>query len=186
MTRSADTRRWPTRNRSPSSVTACSCTIWTDCAHEYAKPKDHLEQESKTFLRVDILRRARVGMTRSEPPLSDREGFVRIDRPALDRWFWLAVLLTAALVIPRSVSIARAHSESYDDPFYLVGGLALLTREPMERVYNDPPLGQVIEAVPLWLTGSTLGAAARHARIDWISAFGLPILYGQPVSHDTL
>src|SRR3954469_8043470 len=105
---------------------------------------------------------------------------------ALDRYFCPAILVPAAVVIPRSLSIARAHSESYDDQFYLVGGLALLTREPMERMYNDPPLGQGIEAVPLWLSGCTLRAAAEHAGLGWIDCFNFPVFYGQPLPPETL
>src|SRR5947209_20611649 len=34
----------------------------------------------------------------------------------LDRGFWLAMALAAVVLLPRSALIARAHSESFDDP----------------------------------------------------------------------
>jgi hypothetical protein len=96
----------------------------------------------------------------------------------LDRSFWLAVLLTTLIVIPRSLWIAHAHSESYDDQYHLIRGLALLTREPLPNAgYDNPPFAEILSAIPLWVTGCKLGGrdAGLHA-----------ILYGQPLSPETL
>lgn len=75
---------------------------------------------------------------------------------ALRRSLWWVLLLAAAVLVPRSVLIARAHSESSDDEYHMVRGLAFLGRN-LEAVdlgattlVNDPPLGEGILALPLW------------------------------------
>jgi hypothetical protein len=72
---------------------------------------------------------------------------------SLDRAFWLALLLAAVIVIPRSVLIAHAHSESYDDGCHLTSGIAFLmkqevTDESYIQLLNDPPLGKALVALP--------------------------------------
>src|SRR3954462_14304742 len=82
-----------------------------------------------------------------------------------DRSFWLAMLLTAAVVIPRSLSIAHAHSESYDDHYHLSHGLVRLTRERFKTTYNDPPFGETVLALPLWVTGCALEASKNDSSV---------------------
>jgi 4-amino-4-deoxy-L-arabinose transferase-like glycosyltransferase len=59
------------------------------------------------------------------------------------------------VVLPRSVMVSRAHQESSDDDYHLVRGLEFLRGDPglVHRELNDPPLGQAIGALPLWLLG---------------------------------
>ena len=45
-----------------------------------------------------------------------------------DRQFCLALLLTIMVLVPRSLLVARAHSESCDDDYHLTRGLAFWTR----------------------------------------------------------
>jgi hypothetical protein len=76
------------------------------------------------------------------------KGLLRLDRP-----FWLALLLAAVVVIPRSVLIAGAHSESYDDGCHLNSGVAFLTMqevtdESYTHLLNDPPLGKALVTLP--------------------------------------
>jgi 4-amino-4-deoxy-L-arabinose transferase-like glycosyltransferase len=39
-----------------------------------------------------------------------------------DRHLWLALLLAAAVLLPRAILIANAHSETYDDEYHLFRG----------------------------------------------------------------
>ena len=65
-----------------------------------------------------------------------------------DRSFWLVILIASAVIVPRSVLIAQAHSESFDDGYHLTRGLAyavarrtsLLSRAPDAEVRrSDSP-----------------------------------------------
>ncbi len=102
----------------------------------------------------------------SEPtPLSRPE-----TRPAwflLDRHLGLALLLAAAVVIPRSYLIARSHSESCDDDYHLTRGLAFLTRgiARADLDLNDPPLGEGLIAVPMLITNRIEGRPATDDRL---------------------
>src|SRR3954470_19605639 len=83
------------------------------------------------------------------------EGRMRATRHLL-----LALLLAAAVVFPRALLLRDAHSESSDDDYHLVRGLEFLHRDPglVHRELNDPPLGEALAALPLWLkSGSTHG-----------------------------
>src|SRR4051794_17443300 len=57
--------------------------------------------------------------------------------------------------MPRAVLLTRAHKESSDDDYHLVRGLEFLKGDPglIHRELNDPPLGQAIGALPLYLLG---------------------------------
>jgi hypothetical protein len=97
------------------------------------------------------------------------------------------MLLTAVIVIPRSLSIAHAHSESWDDQYHLVRGLAQWRGYHLRTEYNDPPFGEMILATPMWVTGCSLEASNRDPAViahgtDAIQA----ILYGQPLRPETL
>src|SRR5262245_143605 len=72
---------------------------------------------------------------------------------SLDRAFWLALLLAAVVVIPRSRRIAHAPPESYDDGCHLTSGMTFLTMhevtdESYTHLLNDPPLGKGLVALP--------------------------------------
>ena len=105
----------------------------------------------------------------------------------IDRWFWLAMLITLAIVLPRSLSMAHQHSESYDDQYHLVRGLVRFTHEEFRDPYNDPPLGEMILALPMWATGCTLDASRHDPSV--IAQQADPretILYGQKLSPEKL
>lgn len=70
-----------------------------------------------------------------------------------DRHFWLALLLAAAVLVPRTTLVARSHSEYCDDQFHLSGGLSFLRRVDPHMWRNDPPLGQGLLALPLYVLG---------------------------------
>lgn len=97
------------------------------------------------------------------------------------------MLLTAAIVLPRSLSIASHHSESYDDQYHLVRGLVRFTGERFRDSYNDPPLGEMILAIPMWATGCTLEASSHDPAV--VAHHADPhetILYGQKLSPEKL
>ena len=105
----------------------------------------------------------------------------------LDHQFWLALLLTAVIVIPRSLSIAHAHSESWDDQYHLLRGLAQLRGNALRIDCNDPPLGEMILAAPLWVMRCSLEATQRDPSVIAHGADPFQcILYGQPYSPETL
>src|SRR5438105_2472355 len=87
-------------------------------------------------------------------PLAPKEGA----RVRVDRWFWLAILISACVVIPRSALIARAHSEYVDDQAHLRRGLTLLSRNSADAsiMLTDPPAGAAIMVLPMWLAGCRL------------------------------
>jgi hypothetical protein len=133
-------------------------------------------------------------------------------RPGAGRFEWpliLALLLVAAAVIPRSLLIARAHSETVDADFHIIRGLAYWTRTiaAKDLMMNDPPLGEGLVALPVlasnWLEGRPLdddqiyNQPGRPERLSarcavWNSILFLPLvgvlfvwcrrLYGQPAA----
>jgi hypothetical protein len=70
----------------------------------------------------------------------------------IDRHFWFAILLAALILFPRSYLITRSQSERIDDEYHMQRGIAFLNHaiDPDLRL-NDPPVGQAIEVLPLWL-----------------------------------
>lgn len=87
--------------------------------------------------------------------------------PRFDRPLWLALLVAAVIVLPRSYLITRAHSEAFDDTYHLKRGLAFLTRNlaDSELELNDPPLGEGIVALPMLITNVLDGRAAGDDRL---------------------
>src|SRR4051794_18144935 len=73
----------------------------------------------------------------------------------VDRFFWLAIVISALVVIPRSALILRSHSEYLDDQAHIRRGLAFVTRNPTKMfiMMNDPPLGDGIVVLPMVLSG---------------------------------
>lgn len=125
--------------------------------------------------------------------------------PPLDRWFWLAVLIVALVVIPRSVLITRAHSPCADDQYHLRRGLHYLTDQPPKLTITsvDGPLGDALDAVPMVLAGSTMNEPIHvrnmpdHGANDWIPNHENPVqrlgrigrrdvLFGHALSPDAL
>jgi len=84
--------------------------------------------------------------TRSNLPLSTES---RTSHRTL-RW---VALLTLAIVLTRSILITHAHSEYWDDQYHLLRGLAMLDRTSAGLTFNDPPMGEWLEAIPLWIAG---------------------------------
>src|SRR5205823_4770450 len=92
----------------------------------------------------------------------------------LDRSLLLALLVSAAIILPRSFLISRAHSECIDDQYHLVRGVGFWTGQLATTRFNDPPLGEAISALPLVLSGCRPQGKA-----------GL-VLYGQRLRPETL
>jgi hypothetical protein len=86
---------------------------------------------------------------------------------SLDWQLWLAILVAAAVVLPRSYLIAQAHSESVDDSYHLRRGLAFLTRSLAASglELNDPPLGEGIIALPMLVTNLIEGREPDDDRL---------------------
>ena len=78
----------------------------------------------------------------------------------LDRHLVLALLLVALAVIPRSLLIARSHSETIDAEYHIVRGLAYWTGTIAEQdlSLNDPPLGEALVSLPILVTNLSKGA----------------------------
>src|SRR5688572_11101970 len=70
-----------------------------------------------------------------------------------DRHLWLAVLVAAAIVLPRSALVSRAQSEGFDDEYHLSRGMAFWYGTLSGARLNDPPLGAAISAIPMVLLG---------------------------------
>lgn len=81
----------------------------------------------------------------------------------------LALVLAALVLFPRSLLLTSAHNESSDDDYHLVRGLEFLRgdRGLLHRELNDPPLGQAISAVPLYLLGGT-----THGLVENTALYG--------------
>jgi hypothetical protein len=85
----------------------------------------------------------------------------------IDRQLCLALLLAAAIVLPRSYLMAQSHSASTDDEAHLKTGLAYLTRTiaGSDLYMNDPPLGEGLVAIPLLVTNLLDGRAAKDDQL---------------------
>jgi hypothetical protein len=68
-----------------------------------------------------------------------------------DRQLWLALLLSAAVLLPRAILIAGAHSECYDDEYHLFRGARFLSKDLEGLAQSDPPVGEGLTALPLAL-----------------------------------
>ena len=91
-----------------------------------------------------------------------------------DWQLWLVLALALLIVLPRSLLVARAHSECYDDQPQLAIGVCFLSgRMDQAPKINDPPLGHGLLALPLWLAGCRPAADGS-------------VLYGQTLSSETL
>ncbi len=99
----------------------------------------------------------------------------------LSRWSFSSRRI---IVIPRAILISRAHSEYWDDQYHLERGLAVIEHRVTGLAFNDPPLGEAIEALPLYV----VGLRARDPHIGATEPFppANNILYGQAHSPETL
>ncbi|HEX3448496.1 MAG TPA: hypothetical protein VHS97_09600 [Isosphaeraceae bacterium] len=90
----------------------------------------------------------------SANPSTLRQSEKRSAWSRLGRQLCLVVLIAGAVVLPRSYLIAQAHSESNDDAYHLRRGLIFLTRSlaGSNLELNDPPLGEGIVAIPMFVT----------------------------------
>ena len=99
-----------------------------------------------------------------------------------NRHFWLAMLVAAAVLFPRSALIVHSQSERVDDEYHLRRGVQYLKRNlagNAELPLNDPPLGEGWTALPLWIAGcwpkgkGTFETALYGYRFsaDWILMF---------------
>jgi hypothetical protein len=103
------------------------------------------------------------------------------------RAVWLVLILSAAVILPRTFLISRAHSASWDDQYHLVRGLAFLRGEKnLNLLYNDPPLGEALLALPLWVTHCTVSSTVSPDHPTHLAPSRDNVLIGQPLSPDTL
>src|SRR5947208_727733 len=74
-----------------------------------------------------------------------------------------ALLLAVAVLVPRAILIREVHSEASDDDYHLVRGLEFLRGDAglVHHELNDPPLGEAIAALPLWMMGGTTHGAVE-------------------------
>ena len=101
----------------------------------------------------------------------------------------LPVALAALILIPRSLLTTAATSETWDEHFHLVRGLALLQGKPawVYAYWTDPPLGEWLMALPLRLAGATLeGPLGSPYPILSTEEGRHSVLYGQPLSPTAL
>ena len=117
------------------------------------------------------------------------------------RAMWLALLIAAAFLLPRGALIVNATSETLDAPYHLTHGLVALSdwldKHPMrprdpgydrsnEMVFNDPPLGAMLLALPLKATGAKIEGPAKAGLIKPRGWAKTAVLYGQPLDSETL
>jgi hypothetical protein len=81
----------------------------------------------------------------------------------IDRGLGLAMALAAAVLLPRSYLISRAHNENIDADYHLRRGALFLKRNLGATELNDPPVGEAIDALPLAATGTLEGRWERSA-----------------------
>jgi hypothetical protein len=116
-------------------------------------------------------------------------------RRRFDRQFWLAVVVAAAVVIPRTALVSLAHSECFDDQYHLSMGLSFLLHTDTGQLRNDPPLGEGLIALPMIVTGCIAERPeARRARMSTAPAPApsrvappyVAVLYDQPLRPETI
>src|SRR5438067_164170 len=84
----------------------------------------------------------------ADPFTRCRQGAAMSDR-ATDWRLHLALWVTALVVLPRAVLIARVHTPCVDDQYHLDRGIAFWSGKLGSMPVNDPPLGEAIIALPL-------------------------------------
>ena len=70
------------------------------------------------------------------------------------RQLLLMLVISAAVLIPRGLMITRSESERVDDEYHIQRGVAFLNRQLNKTdklPLNDPPTGEGLTVLPLWL-----------------------------------
>ena len=97
--------------------------------------------------REDVARERITRLTLStDPPPVARRSF--------GRSIWPALTLATIVLLARGAMISLHQSERYDDEYHLRRGIAFLRGDLGNRPLNDPPLGEALGALPLFVTGS--------------------------------
>jgi hypothetical protein len=71
-----------------------------------------------------------------------------------DRQLWLMLAIAALILFPRSLMITKSQSERVDDEYHIQRGVAFLNRQLTKTdklPLNDPPTGEGLTVLPLWL-----------------------------------
>lgn len=100
-------------------------------------------------------------------------------RPAR-AWYaslWLVALVSFCVIVPRTLLIAHAHNESTDCEYHLKRGLIFLEGVKERLLWNDPPLGEAILALPAYLTAGDRLDPYDERR---------PIIYTHPLGPERL
>ena len=100
----------------------------------------------------------------------------------------LSILITAVVLISRAILIVHAHSPTRDENAHLYRGLLILRHDSAlihspSTVWNDPPLGETLLAIPAYLNGAQL--ADPLAGRDMSRPVPTPLKY-QYVMSDTI
>jgi hypothetical protein len=86
--------------------------------------------------------------------MADETSSASAKRRIFDANLIAALLLSAAILLPRGAWMIAAHSTTTDENYHLLRGLMFL-RNDMEMLHeeqlNDPVLGEALVAVPAWL-----------------------------------
>jgi hypothetical protein len=91
------------------------------------------------------------------------------------------------VVLPRTWLISRAHSAYWDDQYHLVRGLAFLRGEQnLGLTYNDPPLGEALLALPMWIAGCRPNPAAPQYAPQEVKGDLYNVLFDQPIAPETI
>ena len=126
----------------------------------------------------------------AEPPPPERP--VAADSPrGVARPLALALLIGLVVLLARSAGVVHATSETWDADYHVFHGLLDLTGfrhdHPRPISYNDPPLGGVLVALPVWLGGGTVLGEPTPAHPNGYEWPDRPsALWGQPLSSETL
>jgi hypothetical protein len=113
----------------------------------------------------DRVPEARASDGQGEPPQSAAASTSTVRK--FDWQIALAILLVALVIIPRSILIARAHSETVDANYHRTRGLAYWTRSLASKdlEVQDPPVGQGLVTLPVLITNLMDGRDPDDVRL---------------------
>lgn len=95
------------------------------------------------------------------PRVAGNKGWLR----RIDRQLLFVLALAALLVIPRTLLIAHAHTETVDEEYHLYFGLRGLHLDLDRAKLNDPPTGEALVALPYRLLGlPPIQGSVMHGR----------------------
>jgi hypothetical protein len=92
----------------------------------------------------------------ADPTFSSRAHAKAAKFRAFDAQFWCVLALAFLIIIPRSILVSRATSESEDDEHHLRRGLMYLNGQDIDLLLADPVFGEALTALPLRLVGCDL------------------------------